>query len=195
MTALLWLALGAAINVGVAWVGAIKRHEETRPTPERVGRWEIDPTVVFARGTPWPRPVPADWPPTADSTHTIPRVLSIETHSSGVSGDQNARKEYFVFRALFGWPARGLECWNMLVDFPVPYPDTYESSVRLMMPWRDGVSGGIDWSCRLPVLPLWPGFALNTLIYAPTTTGSSRGSSTACRGRPRCTSPRSSPSR
>jgi hypothetical protein len=141
--------VGAVISVGVAWYAEMRE------------RWaETHVQIVSPAPTEWPLPVPATWRPPfsafrEDRWGSV--VLGLGSGTMWVEADGTAHSikyEAKYYRA--GWPLLALgggflRGSDLIGD-------------RLHGDWR------LDWTAgsvvNLPLIPLWPGFALNTLFYA-----------------------------
>lgn len=153
----LFLILGAIVNVGVAWWGAammpFRNHSNHRPTG----------------AGPWPIDVPEDWPPSVDGIAndwalvTWIMVAGEERHSTG--HNRSAPNHHVnVFEA--GWPMRSLRTWTISAP-PYETSDDRDHKTRMGIDAAEIVPFFQNRS-RLPV-PLQPiplGFTLNTLFYA-----------------------------
>jgi hypothetical protein len=159
--ALVFLLIGAAVNVGVAW-GCILAAANTL--------W----SQRFDTGDPWPRQVPQRWPP--------PRI--IEGHrATGVEADQYlghiaepwGLRRFALTIGRAGWPRPALqwECWieEVWVRNQMALVFVRDDHPRSL--WRAGIDypfahdpeGPARWQ-QLPAQPLCLGFAVNTLLYA-----------------------------
>ncbi len=146
----LFLLLGAIVNVAVAWECAL---------------WSQIAVHWNTSTTRWERLVPDSWPP--PSSESSWRGFGVDIRqtvswsptpkegkgSSGISG----WFQVDIYRA--GWPFR-----SMVGDErrgPAPLGGSEQSRI---------VSFGPQWSNRglrsLPLHPIWPGFAINTIFYA-----------------------------
>lgn len=145
---LLWLAVGAAMNVQVAWVAVCLPQGPVRPA-NRIG-------VI---GAPWPVPMPPGVPARGNGTIMIhPGYEDLVMHSP----HENIAETFAgmtLFERRAGWPFRSLRCWSGIdpdFDQGIAIVPTGELSVHVP---AVGLKG-------LPYIPLWPGFLANTLIYA-----------------------------
>jgi hypothetical protein len=155
VVATLCLLLGGATTVGVAWCVAIY------PTASSMRR-----SVGYGSG--WPAKVPADWPQLTYRVYgaswgsdwaLVSDVLPSQ-HLLGIS--------HHLVVLRFGWPLRALESQERSGDPAMPRAG---SGSWRWTSWRIGaVRAGSrlpPWKTpRLPLLPLFPGFALNTTLYA-----------------------------
>ena len=169
----IFLLVGAVVNVAVAW-GVIARARWAQMTPS------LDQT-----GHPWPVTVPELWPP-ADGLITR-RSVGLVVRSWHTSERREIRgvttlrwSKHFVVRiAESGLPFSTLRWQNPPAPesvvgtdvhhhlrfgrHPTPTLTLWTRGIRI----PDGVPGFREryWKV-LPVQPIWPGFAVNTLLYA-----------------------------
>lgn len=141
----LWLGIGAAVNVGVTWgITAV-----LLPGTWWWGQSTLPPDQ-------WPAPGQAHWPrPEAHSQaktwYMQGDILSADEYGDGVM------TKHVVVTYAFGWPCRAahmatssnpraptLGVWRLHV------PDSRLTRARIV---------------DLPLIPLWTGFAFNTLFY------------------------------
>jgi len=64
-----------------------------------------------------------------------------------------------VYARVFGLPCRSLECWDASIG-----PGAFSNGINL--PERDADWGERERFIVLPLRPIWPGFAIDTLFYA-----------------------------
>ncbi len=137
------LLLGAVVNVAVAWGCAV---------------WspvDITPGSSESELVKWPGPVPEGWPP-----------LDWWQRESGfgVDIDYLAAVDMSIgayAKAIYdrGWPYRSLRAeWKGVLTSTV---NVGEWRGGLNLPWRRPGD-----ELPLPLKPLWPGFAINTIFYA-----------------------------
>jgi hypothetical protein len=162
---LVFLLIGAAINVGLAWTAAIM----------------FKPGIVERRPVegPWPSAVPEDWPSPVIVEVERGFLASRETWSgpSPVPGSPEATAEFRLLVRFFssprytltrfgaGWPERSLQWdlwsrpavtrWGEAGMYDVPRPV-----------WRTGIRIGDDEPVSLPIMPIWRGFLVNTISFA-----------------------------
>jgi uncharacterized OB-fold protein len=158
LTAAAWLLFGAAATVGVAWGGAwwLARARESAPVP---ARW---PPEVSA---------PAGWPPPAAARLGESAAADILELRAGWPHDEAAGYTLFAAVGRCGWPARALHTWTRVradIQGGRAAVDEAESAV-----WTIRQTPQVRYV--LPVLPLWPGFAVDTLLYAAAGFGAARG--------------------
>lgn len=158
--ALIFILIGAIVNVAVAW--SIELH---RALTERIANPSefLDysatrrPTEVALES--WIRPVPIEWPnrPSVSLMYHYPGRR--ELHQSAYGDNTNP---LFVLDVVSsGWPFACLESWDCI--------PLWVSSRRGALPVRE-----CSWSVRLtgprsaelPLAPKWPSIALNTVFYA-----------------------------
>ena len=178
-----WLVLGAVVNVAVAWWCA--RHEQpeidgrlasiraqiaeakaaNRPVAQffngkeqTLYRWRlVDPSPKA-----WPIPVPQCWPERPDEVG-VDRGLGW-TEIVG-RNDSNDFPYYSTICREYGMPFRSLWAWGQMAVFPeTSEADPQPQSVVLPVP------RALRWAVPsipfLPVVPLWPGFVMDSLVYA-----------------------------
>jgi hypothetical protein len=184
LRALAWLALGAAVSVGSAWFGVLFRvYVDLALYGES---WELVDRH-------WPIPVPPDWPtPYVTERSRGPayeRVTTIAMRTPGavVTPAGVLPAEHFhAFRRRSGWPlmcmqsrfaerseqtTAGVETRDLLTGKPVTERG---QSVSWHSLWDRGIAppftarmaGGGAVRFTLPVRPLWPELALNTMAWA-----------------------------
>jgi hypothetical protein len=172
----LFLLLGAIVNVAVAWGCALWSAQES---------WES----VRALEAPqrWPAYLERlSWPPPHSSSEHL--ELGLHRASIGVSivsisggdvfascareGPDTDKTFVSMSRRLFGIPARALS-WEMHGVRAGPrgmdMTKAAHSAAGLRAGWNvSELTGAIDRGCdrRMPLMPLWPGFAINTIFYA-----------------------------
>jgi hypothetical protein len=138
LTILLFLLLGAVVNVAVAW-------------GVRVIGWWGTSTDVYERAEEWPCDVPDDWPPPASFRRSTMIGKTYDTWLCAPQGGYSW-ESYIVVECRYGLP------WRSAAFLYLREHDaTGEVSER-------------RWSCSLdgslPLLPVWPGFLINTALYA-----------------------------
>jgi hypothetical protein len=139
------IAIGLLANVLFAWALAIFN------LPEMLSEREI-----VVKQTDWPMPPPAGWPAyrhdAADEAMYGADVEFILCGASRLSGTMTVSGvTYGMNVRTAGFPMRSLalgECAQGSGD-----PHLWQRTRRYALGW-------------LPLCPLWPGFALNTLFYA-----------------------------
>jgi hypothetical protein len=163
----LFLLLGAIVNVAVAWgcavfLNPLTKQYQTSGESVREGRyWRIwswrrtgNTTVLSQRG-----PLPAA---TTFLTRVDPKQLCPEWFLA-VIRENNAPDARIA--AACGWPMPSL--WHHSeIDSAQRIANRHGTlSIGLSsrsLPWPSPIAAPRD----LPLLPLWPGFAINTIFYA-----------------------------
>ena len=69
------------------------------------------------------------------------------------------------YEACIGWPARSLWC-SSVWRFTATYERGSRETSGLQMRWKARPVEQSDDELLLPLRPIWPGFAINTLFYA-----------------------------
>ncbi len=173
----IFLLLGAVVNVAVAWGCALW----TIRVPGGAGRYAISEIWDMVH------PTQADyhwleesgWKPRPEDDDFVWKAASREI--SGFGLERKAFFHYpdvkprggsfsvatFVIRDRSGWPLRALQAEKWLLQEDVQYP-RYESRFAIaIVPVTYSWNGWIIKDDRLlAYLPIWPGFAVNTLFYA-----------------------------
>jgi hypothetical protein len=150
---LTFLLLGAIVNVAVAW-GCVSMKSRLLG-PDADG-WNS------GDGLHWPADVPNGWP--APNEHQWifdvgtrdDWLMHLETTEVSDAGD-----EWMLYRHQAGWPSASLAAvlWRHWSG---------NELVQESLDWLTGIPTHREAriSMTLPVVPLWPGFAINTLFYA-----------------------------
>ncbi len=139
-----FLLAGAVVNVAVAWGWAL-----WGPLPA----W-VEPTTPAGM---WPRPVPDDWPRVVGGIQSNFGLTRIWTFSHLGLG-RELPPEYFTLRRdRFGFPSRCLEAEIQ----GAPRGAEILVGLRAPLSWRPRWQAAV-----LPLRPIWPGFAINTIFYA-----------------------------
>jgi hypothetical protein len=158
--ALVFLIIGAAVNVGVAW-GCIRqaRYADAWWAKEQLERA-------------WPVGTPHHWPPPL-AAHRIGGVgWEHEERWTPAPRDVNDWSTYASWVGRAGWPLRALT-WEVHADGSQGATSGIAaratgppSLIRrgLDYPWNWTAQDLWHWK-RLPLLPLWPGVAVNTVAY------------------------------
>ncbi len=162
-----WLAAGLIITIGIAWTIA-KTGQDPRPSSTNFTR---------VPGGHWSDVPPTSWP-------QVPDDVSIEQDWAGrTEHTDSARTSLYgdapedvmtVYRC--GWPVRSLAWTRLGVQAMGGHTEIAPTSVwsggiadlagkgsAAPMTFALGLSADIR---RLPIRPVWPGFALNTIFYA-----------------------------
>ena len=156
-----FLLLGAIINVAVAWGIVLWTPQQPRARGMTVVLNQFD----------WPRQAPPDWPAPqrqdSDETwglsHKVTRAL-VQWLDDPRSHGNIASWGMSIFQA--GWPCRCFEADRAWVhDWGVDPQADWRSAVKL--PEALHFLGIKEARYRpLPLRPIWPGFAINTIFYA-----------------------------
>ncbi len=159
IVAVVCLLLGAVTTVGVAWSVALL------PTRSPIdGEMGAD---VSQAG--WPVSVPAGWQAPTDRFHSESWASDWQWVSQvdGPRGDV-AVATHSVTVLRFGWPLRALQSQDGVDGKPAAAES--RSGAWSLTSWRRGweLAGAVrPWEAqRVPLLPLFPGFALDTALYA-----------------------------
>jgi hypothetical protein len=164
----LFLLLGAIVNVAVAWGVAL-----WSPTARLPG-------YLYSREMPslFSRAAPSDWPRhTAAAPYVGMRFygcttgIGLRSVSLRVSDFSEERNPYRVMTLCHaGWPQISMQSIGVAEGLNRP------SAVSSQLEWRHAVNApafmrprgslfyGEPWP--LPLRPIWPGFAINTIFYA-----------------------------
>ncbi len=141
LIAAIFLLAAAVVNVAVAWgccwLGSLP------PVSSQ-------PDLEVIRD--WPRAVPDDWPSWPTSAQDTASVGNTFKVTSKVSD-----RRYQLVVHQTGLPLRSIES-HVLSTF---WPDFQRFEHTLVATWQTGTFVG-----TLPLRPIWPGFAFNTLFYA-----------------------------
>ena len=166
-----FLLLGAVVNVAVAW--AITALTTWPGLPQQ---------PVLLMQIEWPRPVPQNWPLRADLTQGQVFGWRLHQYLAGVveetpDGILLTYEQFVINVGSIGWPCLALQ-WELWLDHVPPRGREVGGSPRdhgqpADTWWLSGVGlpfekfgfGLRSWK-RLPVRPIWPGFAVNTVFYA-----------------------------
>ncbi len=145
----LWLLIGAAVNVVITMGIAVRYdapilqpvpRQDLQTTPQPKWSFPLEPNAQHAE------PIGYSWYWAYDMQEAQGPLLP--------PGDDRFFLEYMVgFR--YGFPFRALSQWTSLQPLVLP---PYHGSVLVSLPFV-----GERW---IPLAPLWPGFALNTVFYA-----------------------------
>jgi hypothetical protein len=141
---IVFLLLGAIVNVAVAWGCTIPS-------------WSITLSATPVDGPSWPLKPKNSWSTPPNSVARATRFgLAFESwHDTRTNGRYASMS---VRRA--GWPNYGLRCssWHELYAGQTKQQVTSFDAVMMKRPFATE-----RW---LPLRPIWPGFAVNTLFYA-----------------------------
>ena len=161
-----WLLIGVVANVGVAWgVAVVDQRMNHQRALARSGDFPLtapaNQSVVTRTNLTWPIEVPADWPPRPDVQLIRSEMWATERVASNAS--YSSRDLAVVLVAKHGFPLRALSDWTQMREGPDPALAMHVKGGRVSLDWLPWKPDGVH---RLPIRPLWPGFALNTLFYA-----------------------------
>ena len=150
----LFLILGAMVNIAVAWGIAVLTSIErpvlpSLPTAQQIQWWTDHAPVGYLKV-----PSSSKKPKFEDIGSSNTMMAATEPHS---------RSDYWtnsLHLRRVGWPARSVEGarWSKHVGHEIIL---YEAALPL--PSWTGLATS-DWKW-LPLRPIWPGFAINTIIY------------------------------
>ena len=138
-TIFLFLLLGAIVNVAVAWGNSLGHQL----------RLQLAPLMSITPPTPGPTRATSD-PPQLFSIHNE------QWFASRMEQFEDASTTLLISHFRSGWPLLSLH-GAICTDAAGPHPNPPHTLIRL---------GGGGIFCLLPVVPLWPGFIVNTLFYA-----------------------------
>ena len=155
-----FLLLGAVVNVAVAW--GCEMWAPVPPTPAG---------IPIEEGSDWPRRVDAEWPaPQMHETVSSWGLTWLLTYSPIVPPRALIQGETINYGQTIlqsGWPVRALEYEVRLVQrHKSPDETTWIANAGLVP--SDLVPSDHRFR-RLPIRPVWPGFAVNTVFHAVTT--------------------------
>lgn len=168
------LVAGAVVNVGVAW-GIL-----LWPIEWSAGSYRA-PTAEMPARHGWLFSVAPAW-----SHPTRERIIPLGRNMQDrvvwcVLENGSMRSEYIQHQVEVGWPCFGMATGHRVIQSFVITPTTGQANctgVNVDWPadaWSGGVSieplirsltGKSAINDRMPIRPLWPGFAVNTLVYA-----------------------------
>ena len=155
----IFLLLGAVVNVAVAW-GCALWAPMVSSGPNSRGEYS-----KLAPGMPWPRSVPADWPSLHSGSWGVGWVMTTGTFSGNIPEDQAIAEGrpslYGLSVILLGVPFRTLECqFQMQIYEPYRRIDTMIAAIYS----PEIISSSGSMGC-IPLRPIFPGFAINTVFY------------------------------
>jgi hypothetical protein len=170
--AVVWLVLGAIVNVAVAWALAVTLNFAVSSNREVTGE-------VFAAEEAWSVSrdarvggVHVMWLKTrpgfeGDPLGPSPGELMPSWATSPPPMPAGRTTEMWMFDAR-GWPMLALACQSVGVHEPSNggwiEPATQGGIMTGLPPFAFSTGGGLD--RVLPFRPIWPGFAINTVLYA-----------------------------
>ncbi len=136
------LCMGAVANVSVAWACGLsaefRRGHSSFPLTERAH-------------TVWRRNVPASWPAKSART-SVSEDIGVQSISMWDPADLSSPTTHRMSWFQSGWPEYGVQGYTMWASSPT---SSYNRTV--------GVLRFFD--APMNFIPLWPGFATNTLLY------------------------------
>jgi hypothetical protein len=149
-----FLLLGAVVNIAVAW-GCVK--------------WSPDPLDSASGVGPWPVAAPGDWP--AES-HWLRQASCGLTESIAFAAENatptspSQRWNQWAFQA--GLPFRAVCCRRHTIGLSQIGSSMCEERTANI---GEGIVVDVDTGSHqrkrwIPMLPIWPGFLINTLLYA-----------------------------
>ena len=171
----LFLLLGAIINVAVAWGCAAwstrppdQSPEDFFPTLKYWGEFDADRTLLESLGWNGREETPDAEYILFAMASAAPGLVYRELAESSRSKDPNF-EGYVIstdvaYETLAGWPylaLRGVR-WNQAQRGE---PDRWVDHMLIETPLQADILSGRD-SRSLPFRPTWPGFAINTILYA-----------------------------
>ncbi len=141
-----FLLLGAVVNVGVAWGCALRTEIVEAP--------DVDRPPELA----WPAEVAVDWPTEPTLIHRSLGLGSCATFAAfhtppATLGEDRQLPRYSLLVNESGWPVYALRCSRRSSD-----------QGRSTEQWRKAfwITANVG---PLPMKPMWPGFAANTLLF------------------------------
>jgi hypothetical protein len=145
-----WHAVGVLATVVVAWGVSVPGLHTRNLQWEHVARDR------------WPVAVASGWPSCTshDTVRGCGWVYESFEGTSPEAGEPARVQHWFLDITRSGWPFLGLRGWRS-TD-----PVHAEPVHRFEWTWKYPGRFGYQREVAFPLLPLWPGFALNTLFYA-----------------------------
>ncbi len=150
------LLLGAIVNVAVAWAALLIFP----PQVDEENEVRLDVTIVAEIVS---SRFPAHQIRSSEEYYaTLVRRFAWEQVDITCSVDDPATNAYEfidVLELIAGWPARGFKgrsLWDVSES-------SYQWALPLPAPVRERTGRLLDF---LPLLPIWPGFAINTVLYS-----------------------------
>jgi hypothetical protein len=167
---LLFVLLGAVVNVAIAWGCALWSIPADEYTPQEFAFPDLPPDEVAVF-------VPETWlVPSGDDVlismqHFTARALGLHTTAFGVTEDYPGYHPPIADRNVYvhsaGVPCLALRCAGY--RGPTEKPVDWEGGVatpEILKPRRVSFSRFHPYDCPLPLTPIWPGFLVNTLFWA-----------------------------
>ena len=148
----LFLFLGAIVNVAVAW-GITARLSQFDVDVMLMGMVDLDDIRAFDW---WAHHAPAGFDHEPTDGALASRLGASWAMASVWPGDHSSPPLQFLIRLRTGWPARSMEgaCWS-----DAEHDCIYDGG----MEFGDHMSANAG---LLPLRPIWPGFAINMIFYA-----------------------------
>ncbi len=174
-----FLLLGAVVNVAVAWGFALWTFSastiiaEAGLTATEAPAWSIQrrtrPGADAFLAIPFPHEHPAMWGMLLMQGLASDGLRAKVARTSTPPGSEHPLN-YLYRRDATGWPCRALFCERegYRSISPTSMSETYSSSeARGGIILRTNPRNEFPWQDRtLPLRPIWPGFAINTIFYA-----------------------------
>ncbi len=161
--ALLWLVIGAAANVLVAWctVRTFDRDEENfhQEFAAALPRIHRDRGVETRGRPPWPVTVPSGWPANANFANVREGLGWTLSTANDEQFLQPFR--FYASNVELGLPMRSLSSYYLSEGLPRDKQNTTHGGA-----WRARWIRNVLGLSQLPWRPIWPGFAINTTVFA-----------------------------
>ncbi len=133
--------------------------------------WITEKLIQDKQSTDWPAGVPAAWPSNPSSSRSVHVLFDARNWIDEDGGHTNGYFQMSIDR--YGWPSRATtrRSWFVVAPDEIDYLDerALQEFVDRHHPkwpiWDKGIES-IQNRIRLPLRPVWPGFAVNTLFYA-----------------------------
>ena len=164
LAAALCLLGGATVNIAIAWL---------------IGCCGASPSLsnYGASGSGWPAPPPAGWPEPDIWGESHSLGLSLLSASQNLVELARTRRQdpsvvcYFMSVDRYGLPLRSMRARFLTIQtgraITVIDPSTIQAGLDLPRGWNPGQYR----FRRIPLEPVWPGFAINTVFYAAVIAG------------------------
>jgi len=177
---LLLLVAGAIVNIAVAWGCALCVHPRKsvwvraqRSAPENVSRRdpEFKSLSVVRASRPGATDIEITWVHNTFFPYVDESPLSLVPawtglHETSALFNTGAAAAEISIAEMRGWPMPAL--WTSHTNtFPI---GTLKVRYGLQTPWTrlSSAINGVPYKLALPLQPIWPGFAINTVFYAVT---------------------------
>lgn len=166
------LVAGAVVNVAVAWAcvawGTLRTafSQMGRPANVRPG----EPGWLAPEMLDWPVRVPADWPQAQGVSWC--ESFGVEWRAGATGWDD---PKHTVQAVWSGWPLRSMRWVEGVVTDGAGVAKVWTSGAGPIVPvaGQQGPGTMSNWGWvdgwvtrRLPLRPVWPGFAVNTVVFA-----------------------------